>query len=473
MSLNDELDFLFSKTPKGPGTKIAPRLNLPVPINSMGARAVGGGLSKILGPLGTAVTLYDINRRVNKANSDFATKQAGQKFIDYLDNVGATLDAQSKMKGSPSKFVRDVLSTPGLNQATIDAYKKLQSGELKPASKPSKKTSPVKGVAKGNITKNSYPKGSVTQDMLVGGSYIPYNESLEGGEGLPPLPDNLPVDGVSVAYNSTYGGNSYPGGKLGPSLGINYTDPITLDDLGIIDPAKLQQIRDTYSLSPDDYLGMYKDDYRRIGEQALANKWSRMNVAPYSELAARQGLQNYLKEGYDLEQNIVNTNRALREAYAMGQATGLPASYFIDPKNALQYVIEPLIKGQQQREGFRVLLGNDIAVQQLKNEMEKYKTDAKTAMANEQRALDEKMGLANNNAKLLQAFGQSAMFFPEFTGSDLLNVLGSGMTPEMYSNLMQYVQQHIQSAPNAGPRNGLVNQAAAAQAMQLLFGGNR
>lgn len=473
MSYNDELNYLFSRTPKNIGGALAPRLQLPVPVSG----AVANGVNRFLGPLGLAATAIDINRRVNKANEDYALQKAGEDFIKYLDNVDSTLKLQNKLKGSPSKFARDVLSVPGINQATINEYmekkanERLESLGLKPKAQPvTKPATTNKQVATPNI--NYKPEFVEVIPPTTQATSIPVETSLGGGQGVPSLPILPASESTSGPSNQTLDAGPVPVDISGQSVGggINNTTGLAgALGLGYKQPITEQWLRYVYGVDPDEYQAMAVRDAQRRGAQALANKWAGTNVTPYQELATREGMGRWFGQGYNTVNAIEDRNRELAEAHAMGQATGLPTSYFVEPRNALAYIVNPLIQGLEQRRNYRTLFGNDLEIQKMKNEITGQKINAEQQMANNELLAKLEMAKAANDTKLLQSFAQGAPFFSGINAVDYVNLLASGMSPAMADAVMKYVEGNVGNNPSIGV-NGRTNQEMLNQALMMLRG---
>lgn len=472
MSYNDDLNFLFGKTPKNIGTSIMPRLNLPVKYN-----AVGAGASRALGPLGLVMLGADIYNKGQGAISNAITQKAGEDFVKYLDDVDATLKLQKRLETAPGKFNREVLSVPGINQTTINEYmekkanEKLESLGLKPKAQPvAQPATTNKQVATTN--KNYKPEFVEVVPPSTQATSRPVETSLGGGQSVPSLPILPPSESMSGASQQTLDAGPVPADISSQSIGSNANSNTGLAGalgVGYKQPITEQWLRYVYGVDPDEYQAMAIRDYNRRAAMALANKWAGTNATPYQELVTREGMGRWFGQGYNTVNAIEDRNRELAEAHAMGQATGLPTSYFVEPRNALAYIINPLIQGLEQRKNYRTLLGNDIEVQKLKNEIAGQKINAEQQMANNELLAKLEMAKAANDTKLLQAFAQGAPFFSGINAVDYVNLLSSGMSPAMADAVMKYVESNVGNNPSIGV-NGRTNQEMLNQALMMLRG---
>lgn len=218
---------------------------------------------------------------VNKSISDFDTKIKGQEFIKNLNDVGATLRAQQRMKGSPSKFIRDVLSVPGLNQATIDAYKQLQKQGLQQTPAATQKqidkaSEEVTGqVLPQDIGPDFKPLPSLPMNAI---NWDESRYAQPGANGLPvgsgELPDFLPVEKPNGVVSKTQTNQPLSQDKAEANQGLSIDDIIALAQ-------QQSQISNEFSKPVSDYLQSYIENYDKNNR---ASFWRTLGLAGVSKL---------------------------------------------------------------------------------------------------------------------------------------------------------------------------------------------
>lgn len=460
-----------------------------------GATSVG---SKALGKaLGVPALATEALLRGGNYLNNMAIGNAGEQFNINQGDPLATLQAQQRMQDSYSPFISNVLGTPGINQATLQAYLDQQSqGANTPQSTGGPPTNlPV--VTDGGGNGGSLPPVPTSQGFGgEGGGMPPSNIDLVGGNYVPEF---APINDPSLPQTQTAVPNGIPQGvagatnpqqllsalgivnqgvptggasNLGEQIGINY-QPSSTEMPGIIAPDRFNAIMDTLNISPNDYRDMYRKDAQNAGMQAIANRYSNINLKPYSTIAENDALRDYLTKGYNTEQDIVNTQRALTEAYDMANATGLPASYFMNPEKSMQYIVEPLIKGLEQRKGYKEVLGNDLAVQQLKNMMKKYEIDVGANTEANKLANAWNIARMTNDTKAMTGVLQSAIFMPDVSFSDLLKLTQGVVSPEVAGTIGALKQTMSQTDKNGKNTMDTPDNRAKVQAILYQMFGNR
>jgi hypothetical protein len=427
-----ELDSIFT----GSGNKFASELGN---VSKAGAKGLGfvGGL------LGAGAI----------ASGEQARKVAG--YLKSLGEYGAVAD-QNK---SPKQIVKDFNSLYfGKRQGAEDA--------------------PLRTMMEKAGLYNA-PKAAVATPKQTPNDGLPIlpPDSLPGdGSGLPAVPnvppigDVVPIEGFGslppvdpmVNNISTYtpaadnngmvvtstrgnGVNYTPGnGRLGDQLlGGVYVEPTQYS--GVASPQRIQNYLDTFNMSPKEFNEAYLKDAQRAGFQAILNRDTNTNVAPYSELARNQALQNYLAGGYNAEASINEAERNLADAYALSYQTGLPVSITSSPDKMLQYVYSPLLKGTEERKTLASMLNNDLAVQALKNEATRYQTDKDYNAKMVGYLSDMQKAKMTNDTKLLSTALTTAILDPAMTAQDVFSIASKNLSPELANQV---------TAISAGVRRG-------------------
>lgn len=380
---------------------------------------------------------------------------AGNKMAENMGNVNKTIQAQDAMSRSINPFVRNVMAVPGINNQTLMAYLEKQQKELGDklaGNKPQPKKQTQQAIQDlPNLPLEAY--GYDTNSLGV----VPSQQPAPNVGDLPALPNIQQIE-YEQAVN--------PIGKLADTIGINYQDPLINGQQMFADPKKIQYIMDEYGMTPDEYRKAMQRDMSRQYAQQTANKITGTNVTPYSELQAQKDVINYLSEGYNTEQSLINAQRQVAEAYAMGEATGLPASYFMNPEKSMQYIINPMIKGREDRLGYRTLLGNDVQIQQMKNEMEKYKVDKGYETDLMKMGNDLRIAQMNGDVKTISSLLSSAVFDPNFSSTDFVQMASTVMTPDKAKELLS-LKQYINMGGDKG--QGRVSNLNQANVQALLY----
>lgn len=436
---------------KGTAKQVASKLPSVIPqaVSGVGKQIVGKamGVPAIATEAGLQLGNYLYNT--------LPISNAGNRMVENIGDVNKTIQAQDAMSRSINPFVRNVMAVPGINNQTLMAYLDKQQKEL------------GNRLAGNKPQQNKQAKNSV-QDLPVlpldaygydtsNLGVVPKQQITPGVTDLPPLPNIQQIE-YEQAVN--------PIGKLADTIGINYQDPLINGQQMFADPRKIQYIMDEYGMTPDEYRKAMQRDMSRQYAQQVANKLTGTNVTPYSELQAQKDVVKYLSEGYNTEQSLINAQRQVAEAYAMGEATGLPASYFMDPEKSMQYIINPMIKGREDRLGYRTLLGNDVQIQQMKNEMDKYKTDVGYATDVMKMGNDLKIAQMNGDVKTMSSLLSSAVFDPNFSSTDFVRMASTVMTPDKAKELLS-LKQYINMGGNNG--QGRVSNLNQANIQALLY----
>lgn len=383
--------------------------------------------------------------------------KAGKQFLDNIGDIGATLDAQDKMSRSINPFVRDKLSIPGINNKTLMDYLDKQHKEIvaQETGVPVSQPQPTPTPSNGDVP--VLPIEAYGYNPIPAGQ-VPVGNTATGSDG---------VQQVSIQQNGTI----TPTGKLAETIGINYQDPFVNQIPGLANPQKIQWIMDEYGLTPDEYRQTLRNDRVNEAVQQVANQVSGINLKPYSELEARQNLIKYLGEGYNTEQSLLNSQRQIAEAYAMGEATGLPSSYFMDPEKTMQYILNPMIKGREDRLGYKTLLGNDVQIQQMKNEMDKYKADLGYAsdMAGIQK--DLQVAKMSGDVKAVSSLMSNLIFSRGVTDTDFINMASTVMSPDKAKELLA-LKRYVGQNPGSTSREIDLNKANIQAWMYNVMKGN-
>lgn len=436
---------------KGTAKKVASKLPSVIPqaVSGVGKQIVGKamGIPAIATEAGLQIGNYLYNT--------LPINDAGNKMIKNIGDVGKTIQAQDAMSRSINPFVRNVMAVPGINNQTLMAYLDKQQKELgnKLAGNKSQQNKQAKNSVPDLPVLPLDAYGYDTSNLGV----VPKQQVTPSVVDLPDLPNIQQVE-YEQAVN--------PIGKLADTIGINYQDPLINGQQMFADPQKIQYIMDEYGMTPDEYRKAMQRDMSRQYAQQTANKITGTNVTPYSELQAQKDIVKYLSEGYNTEQSLINAQRQVAEAYAMGEATGLPASYFMDPEKSMQYIINPMIKGREDRLGYRTLLGNDVQIQQMKNEMEKYKVDKGYETDLMKMNNDLKIAQMNGDIKTMSSLLSSAVFDPNFSSTDFVQMASTVMTPDKAKELLA-LKQYINMGGNKG--QGRVSNINQANVQALLY----
>lgn len=436
---------------KGATKQVASKLPAVIPqaVSGIGKQIVGKamGIPAIATEAGLQIGNYLYNT--------LPINNAGNKMIENMGDVNKTIQAQDEMSRSINPFVRNVMSVSGINNDTLMKYLEMQQKNL--GNKLAGNKSQQKQSNKNNIQDlpilpiESY--GYNTNELGVVPSQQPIMNEL------PALPNIQQIE---------YQQSVNPIGRLADTIGINYQDPLPNGQQMFADPRKIQYIMEQYGMTPDEYKKAMQRDMGRQYAQQVANRLTGTNVTPYSELQAQKDIVKYLSEGYNAEQSLINAQRQVAEAYAMGEATGLPASYFMDPEKTMQYILNPMIKGREDRLGYRTLLGNDVQIQQLKNEMEKYKVDKGYETDLLKMSNDLKIAQMNGDIKTISSLLSSAVFDPNFSSTDFVKIASTVMTPEKAKELLS-LKQYINMGGNDG--QGRVNNLNRENLQAMLFTG--
>lgn len=451
---------------KGAGKKVASKLPMVIPraVSGVGKQIVGkaAGVPAMATGAGLQIGNYLYNT--------LPISNAGNKMVENMGDVNKTIQAQDAMSRSINPFVRNVMAVPGINNQTLMAYLEKQQKEL------------GNRLAGNKPQQNKQAKNSV-QDLPIlpldaygydtsSLGVAPKQQATPSDVDLPVLPlesygyDTTNIGSVPNAQEIEYNQSVSPIGKLADTIGINYQDPYQNTPQGFADPQKIQWIMDEYGMTPDEYRNAMQRDMSRQYTQQVLNKMTGTNIAPYSELQAQRDVVKYLSEGYNTEQNLINAQRQVAEAYAMGEATGLPASYFMDPEKTMQYIINPMIKGREDRLGYRTLLGNDAQIQQMKNQMEKYKVDRGYEADLLKMSNDLRIARMNGDIKTMSSLLSSAVFDPNFSSTDFVQMASTVMSPEKAKELLS-LKQYINMGGDKG--QGRVSNLNQANIQALLY----
>lgn len=406
------------------------------------------------------------------ASADQARRVAG--YLKSLGEYGRVADP----KKSPEQVVKDFNSLYfGKRQGAADAPLRtiMTKGGLYTPTKTATLTAPPQQYPWGNLpadngvaNPNAFP--AVPGSAPIGGDPV-YGYSQGDMQGnfpmVAPMNNNIadeylnPQGGVASSSVSTTNGVNYvPGqGRLGDQLlGSVYVEPTQYQ--GVASPDRIQNYLSAYDMTPEEYRNAALRDASRAGWQAILNRNTSTNVAPYSELATNQNMAEYMKQGYSAEAAINQAERDLAGAYALSYQTGLPVSITSSPDKMLQYVYGPMIKGKEQRETLRQVLGNDIAVQKLKNEAERYKADTDKDIAVRKYYTDLQTAEMSKDARLYSATIQAIMLDPQVTAQDVYKLLSTNL-PEDKAAELTALSQAIKVRPGSGEgKEGRVNAAA-------------
>lgn len=451
---------------KGAAKQVTSKLPMVIPqaVSGVGKQVVGKFMGMPAAVTGAGLQignyLYNtlpISKAGNKMMSGINLNPDAEKVME-LNNIGAILDEQASMERSINPFVRNKMSVPGLNQKSIEQYLALN-----------RKNIGRQLLGEDNINNTNQPS-YVDLPVLPLEAYGYDTTNIGVAPKGQPTGGNIEVDEIPVISNTQqigYNQSVSPTGKLADTIGINYQDPYQNTPQGFANPQKIQWIMDEYGMTPDEYRNAMQRDMSRQYAQQTANKITGTNVTPYSELQAQKDVVKYLSEGYNTEQNLINAQRQLAEAYAMGEATGLPSSYFMDPEKTMQYIINPMIKGREDRLGYRALLGNDAQIQQMKNQMEKYKVDRGYEADLLKMSNDLRIARMNGDIKTISSLLSSAVFDPNFSSTDFVKMASTVMSPEKAKELLS-LKQYINMGGGEG--QGRVNNLNRENFQAVLFG---
>lgn len=451
---------------RGAAKQVASKLPMVVPqaVSGVGRQIVGKAMG--IPAMATGAGLQIGNYLYNT----LPISNAGNKMVENMGDVNKTIQAQDAMSRSINPFVRNVMAVPGINNQTLIAYLEKQQKELgnKLAGNKPQQNKQAKNSVQDLPVLPLDVYGYDTSDLGV----VPKQQVTQSVVDLPVLPledynyDTINIGPAPNTQQIEYNQSVSPIGKLADTIGINYQDPYQNTPQGFANPQKIQWIMDEYGMTPDEYRNAMQRDMSRQYAQQTANKITGTNVTPYSELQAQKDVVKYLSEGYNTEQNLINAQRQLAEAYAMGEATGLPSSYFMDPEKTMQYIINPMIKGREDRLGYKTLLGNDVQIQQMKNEMEKYKVDRGYETDLMKMSNDLRIAQMNGDVKTMSSLLSSAVFDPNFSSTDFVQMASTVMTPEKAKELLS-LKQYINMGGDKG--QGRINNLNQANIQALLY----
>lgn len=207
------------------------------------------------------------------------------------------------------------------------------------------------------------------------------------GQGLPPLPNVAPAGSyptyeqilkdAGIPIQDNFQPNQAQAGQyaeqainpmqtLADRLGMGgYTEP-NIPSVTKLASDRLQQIRDYLGkYSPEQYMEELRgNDSSKQRNRALDMIFGTGDLFAQNktDLDRQADLLKYLQSGYETDMGLTSTAKKLAEADAMSKLTGLPSTWFEDPKEVMANLIRPQITSQGQIEAYKQLGKNQAGI---------------------------------------------------------------------------------------------------------------